>query len=254
MSAEIKPIPPPQPNIRQMLEGPQFKKSLAEALPKNCTPERFVRIAITALNRAPKLQQCSQTSLFKCLLDLSALGLEPDGRRAHLIPYGQECTLIIDYKGMIELAKRSGEVKLWRPQTVHENDKFTWNNGEISHQIDFLGDRGKLLAVYSHVINQDGIHDYEVMTVAECDKIKARSKAGSSGPWVNDYEAMCLKTVMRRHAKRLTLSPQFRDALEIGGDVIDIDNAPVTRAPIAMPVALPADEPEHVEEEKTSQQ
>ncbi len=207
--------------LRELLTGDQFKMQVAAALPSHLKPDRFIRVALTALTRTPKLMECSQESFFKCMLDLSALGLEPDGRRAHLIPYGTACTLIIDYKGLIELAKRSGEVAMWRPMTVCEKDVFGWENGIVSHKVNFLEPRGKMLAVYSHVRTKDGDDDYEVMTLQECEAIRKRSKAGNSGPWVTDYESMCLKTVMRRHSKRLTLSPEFREAVEKDGDQID---------------------------------
>lgn len=220
MSAELTTTP--QQNIKALLTGKEFTEQVKTALPKHMTPERFIRVALTATTKVPKLLECTPQSFFKCLLDLSSLGLEPDGRRAHLIPYGNQCTLIIDYKGLIELAKRSGDVAVWRPMTVCEADKFAWKNGEITHEVDFLKPRGKMLAVYSHVKTTDGHDDYEVMTLAECDSIRKRSKAANAGPWVSDYEAMCLKTVMRRHSKRLTLSPEFRDAVEKDGDVIDL--------------------------------
>lgn len=105
---------PKQKEIKELLRSEDFKLQVAAALPKHLTPDRFIRVALTAMLKTPKIAQCSQNSLFKVLLDCSSLGLEPDGRRAHIIPYGNEATLIIDYKGLIELAKRSGEVVAWR--------------------------------------------------------------------------------------------------------------------------------------------
>jgi recombination protein RecT len=97
-------------DIKSIIASPAMQQQFAAALPKHLSPERFGRIAITALSRTPKLRECTQESVFKCLLDLSAMGLEPDARHAHLIPYGKECTLVIDYKGLVALVRRSGEV------------------------------------------------------------------------------------------------------------------------------------------------
>src|SRR5688572_5477659 len=96
--------------VREWIATDSFKAQVALSLPKHLTPDRFTRIALTAFNRTPKLGNCTKESVFQCLLDCSALGIEPDGRRAHLIPYGDKCTLIIDYKGIVELVRRSGEV------------------------------------------------------------------------------------------------------------------------------------------------
>lgn len=208
-------------SIKDVINTPIYHEQFRKALPKFLTPDRFARVALTTLQKVPALERCEFKSLMGCFMDCASLGLEPDGRRAHIIPYGDKATLIIDYKGLIELAKRNGDVAKWNPVTVKERDKFSWTNGDINHEINWLEDRGALKAVYSHVRMKDGTDDYEVMTLAECEAIRQRSRAGNNGPWKTDYEAMCLKTVIRRHAKRLVLSPEFRDALAADDDTFE---------------------------------
>jgi recombination protein RecT len=208
-------------SLKNLINSDSVKAEIARALPKHMTPDRFLRVATTMILRTPKLADCSKESFMQAMLDCSALGLEPDGRRAHLIPYKTKCTLIIDYKGLIELAKRSGEVLIWRAEVVREKDDFSWNNGVISHKIDFRKPRGEAECFYSHVILKDGGDDYEVMTLEEVDSIRARSKSANNGPWVTDYDEMGKKTVIKRHSKRLTLSPEFTDALSKDGDRFD---------------------------------
>ena len=223
-------------DLKSLLNSASVKDQISRALPTHLTPDRFVRVATTTLLRVPKLAECDQASFMKAMLDCSSLGLEPDGRRCHLIPFENrragtvECQLIIDYKGLIELAKRSGEVKTWKAHTVCQNDPiFEWENGEITHQIDWLQDRGEVLAVYSHVTTKDGDSDYEVMTKAEVEAIRNRSRAGNSGPWQTDWSEMAKKTVLRRHSKRLTLSPEFHDAIERDADQIEERKVEVAR-------------------------
>lgn len=223
-------------DLKSLLNSASVKDQISRALPTHLTPDRFVRVATTTLLRVPKLAECDQASFMKAMLDCSSLGLEPDGRRCHLIPFENrragtvECQLIIDYKGLIELAKRSGEVKTWKAHTVCQNDPlFEWENGEITHKIDWLADRGEVLAVYSHVTTKDGDSDYEVMTKAEVEAIRNRSRAGNSGPWQTDWSEMAKKTVLRRHSKRLTLSPEFHDAIERDADQIEERKVEVAR-------------------------
>lgn len=141
---------------------------------------------------------------------------------------------------MVVLAKRSGEVSVWKPETVCENDSFSWKDGVVSHEIDWRNPRGNLQCVYSHIVNTDGTHDYEVMTLEECEAIRKRSRAGQAGPWVTDFTEMCKKTVMRRHSKRLTLSPEFRDALEKDGDTFEPVERPINGRVIRSHAELPA--------------
>lgn len=219
-------------SLRSFIAGQKFKDQVALALPSHMTPDRFARVALTALTKTPKLLDCTRESLLGCLMSCSQFGIEPDGRHAHLIPYGKDCTLIIDWKGLVALAKRSGQVKLWRAEIVKEHDEFTWDTGQVSHRVNWRADRGKTDCVYSHVVMSDGTADYEVMTLAEVEAIRKRSRAGQSGPWVTDFDEMAKKTVMRRHSKRLTLSPEFFEALSHDADRFDeIRNARVATTP-----------------------
>ena len=127
---ETKPQNPPPPaqagggaittekkrDLKSLLNAANVQDQIARALPSHLTADRFIRVATTALLRVKNLDKCDQVSFMRAMLDCSSLGIEPDGRRAHLIPYWNknakryECNLILDYKGLIELAKRSGEV------------------------------------------------------------------------------------------------------------------------------------------------
>lgn len=202
-------------DIREVMEG--MKGQFALALPKLVTVDRFLRVALTCVNKNPKLLQCTQESLLACLLDCAALGIEPDGRRAHLIPYGDKCTLIIDYKGIAELVRRSGEVADLHADIICENDDFDYLFGTgsfLKHKIDIRKPRGEVVGAYSYVKLKDGAESFDVMGVAEIELIRKRSRSGNNGPWVTDKAEMQKKTVFRRHSKWLPLSPELRDHLE----------------------------------------
>ena len=208
-SAPVKPT-----TVKGWIETPAFRDQVARALPKHLTPDRFLRVALTALLKTPKLATCTPESVTQCLLSCSQMGLEPDGRRAHLIPYGNACTLIIDYKGIVELAMRSGLVANLHADTVCENDAFDYDRGELKlHKIDFRKPRGEVYAVYALARLKDGSEKCEVMTKDEVESIRKRSRAGTSGPWVTDWNEMAKKTVFKRLAKWITLSPEIRDQL-----------------------------------------
>ena len=205
--------------IKGFLTGDKFRAEVERALPRHLKPDRFIRIALTALTKTPKLAQCTQESFFQALLDLSQLGLEPDGRRAHLIPYGDKVQLIVDYKGLVELVMQTGNVSNIHADVICDNDKFVYDKGEIKeHVIDFHKPRGDVYAAYAICRFKDGTEKTEVMTKEEIEKIRKRSKAGNSGPWVTDWNEMAKKTVFRRLSKWLPLSSEQREALEKDDD------------------------------------
>ena len=214
--------------VREKIGSDKFLAEIAKALPSHLTPERFTRVALTALTKIPKLAECDQASLFSALLSLSQLGLEPDGRRAHLIPFENrkrgivECQLIIDYKGLVELIMRSGLVSFIHADVVCDADEFDFDRGELKrHRINYREERGAVFAAYSLCRFKDGSEKCEVMSRREVDGIKARSRSGTSGPWVTDYNEMAKKTVFRRLSKWLPLSPEFRDAMESDSNELD---------------------------------
>lgn len=230
--------------ISDLLNGPELKTAVKSALPRHLTPERFIRVALNATMRTPGLLTCSRESFFKALLDLSSFGLEPDGRRAHLIPFGKEVQLIIDYKGLVELVRRSGDVSYIHADVVYENDEWDFSFGsgaKLTHKPNF-DDRGeKVRCVYSFVKLKDGSEDFMVMSRGEVEKVRKRSKAGNNGPWVTDWEEMAKKTVFRRHSKWLPLSAEVRDAVEKDDEFTGIDLTPhVERATVSIDALKPS--------------
>lgn len=216
--------------IEQIVGSKEMQRQFRLALPKHFSAERFARIAITAITKTPKLLQCTKESLISCLLDLSQLGLEPDNRKAHLIPYGDKCTLIVDYKGLVELARRSKEISNIHADVVCANDLFEYSfgsSGALTHK-PALKDRGDVIAAYSFVLLKDGSSSYEVMNKEEIELIHRRSKAADDGPWKTDWKEMAKKTVFRRHTKWLPVSSEtFQKLNEKDYDVpIDIETQP----------------------------
>lgn len=226
-------------DVRDLINSDHFKAEIAKVLPKHLTPERMTRVALTAFLKTPALLSCTQESLTNALLICSQAGLEPDGRLAHLIPYGNAVTVIFDYKGLVTLALRNGAEAVYADK-VCEADVFDAivENGikKLTHKPDFRKARGDVVCYYA-VIQRGGITDWEVMTTEEVDAIRNRSKAGKNGPWVTDYDEMAKKTVLRRMSKRWDLLPEIRDVINADDDVpVEI------KAPIMKPVFdAPAD-------------
>lgn len=226
-------------SILDFITSPSSKKQFALALPKHLSPDRFVRIAVSIVSKNPALLNCTRESLFSCLLDCSQLGLEPDGRKVHLIPYGNKCTLIVDYKGLVDLARRSGELADIHADVVGENDVFEYSYGSNSKLVHIpnLKGRGRLIAAYSFVKMKDNSISFEIMSIDEIMSIRDRSKAKNSGPWITDFCEMAKKTVFRRHSKWLPVSSELLQAsFEKDYDVpYDIQPSVSTKPDVSMP-------------------
>ena len=175
-----------------------YKNQIAKALPSVITPERFVRMAMTALTANPKLQNCTPETFIGAALTAAQLGLEPNTPlgQAYLIPYGTTCQFQVGYKGLLDLANRSGLLKNVTAQVVYENDEFEFEFGlepKLKHK-PAMSNRGKPLWVYATYHLTNGGYNFEVMSMDDVRKFaKEKSKSYNNGPWQTDFEAMAKK-------------------------------------------------------------
>lgn len=252
------------------MSKPWVTDKLRQLVPKHISAEKMARVMLLTISRDAKLQACSPASLLRALMRCGQIGLEPDGILVHLIPYKTEVQVIIDWKGLVEIARRNGVVA--KPVIVRERDEFEYLEDDgtgrtsVKHAINPRSDRGKIIGAYSRAKTiETGELDYEWMSVEEIEATRARSAASNSGPWVSDYSEMCRKTPLRRHAKRWPLKFEDRKALEgdddkptdikttVHTDPIpepDIITEPVEQTPPEDLPTPPADEPDFPPEQE----
>ena len=201
---------------------------IAKALPTVITPDRFTRIVTSALSTNPKLAETTPQSFLGAMMTAAQLGVEPNTPlgQAYLIPFKNkgvlECQFQLGYKGLIDLAYRSGEVSTIQAQVVHANDSFTYAFGlepELKH-VPAKSDRGEPTHVYAVFRTKDGGYGFEVMSVDDINKHAAKySKAYNYGPWQTNFEEMAKKTVLKRVLKYAPLKSDFVRGLSADGTV-----------------------------------
>lgn len=201
------------------------KPRLQEVLPQHVSADRLARIATSSIRKTPALQKCNPMSLMSCIMASAQLGLEPDNGLGHayLVPFKQEANLIIGYKGLVELARRSGQVSTIYAYCVHVDDEFHYQlglNPDLQHKPAgkaIPNERDKaceaIRCVYAVCKLRDGGVQFDVMSLDEIEAIRQRSRAGNSGPWVTDYPEMAKKTVLRRLSKLLPMQVEAQRAV-----------------------------------------
>lgn len=211
-----------------IIRKPGFQQQMALAMPKSMTADRLTRIIVTECRKTPALLKCAPESFLGAVLQCAALGLEPGSALGHcyLLPFGNgkdrsgrsNAQLIIGYRGMIDLARRSGQIISLQAWTVHEHDDFSYQLGldpDIKHVPASTADRGPVTHVYAVAKLKGGGVQFEVMSRAEIEKVRSTSKAGGSGPWASHWDEMAKKTVIRRLFKYLPVSIEAVRAVEI---------------------------------------
>jgi len=210
--------------LRNLIETDQAKLQIAKALPKHIDVEKFVRCVVTCLDKTPKLANCTSESFKVAMLDSASLGLLPNGRDAHLIPYGDKATFIVDYKGLIKLAFQSGEISNIRAGVVFDGDEFDFATCDHvpfgwRRDADRPSERGSCIGAFCIIEKKDGSVHRERMTFDEIESVRKRSRSGSgNSPWSTDWEEMAKKTVFRRASKWIQISVDVDNALDRDGD------------------------------------
>lgn len=219
---------------------------ITEALPRHMDADAFRRSAITLVKQNPKLLECEPTSVAQSIVRGASLGLDPDPvlGQMYLVPRNvkrgdvwiSEATFQIGYKGLYELAMRTGKVAKIEVAEVRQNDHFVarrGSNGGLDHQPDWFGDRGEIVGWYAFVKLTDGSEQFEVMNVAQAeahrDAYAPKKRDGTVyGPWVDNFGEMSQKTVFIRAAKWVPKSKELTAALSIDGTA--------TLAPLGGPI------------------
>ncbi|MBU9318917.1 recombinase RecT [Burkholderia multivorans] len=220
-------------SVKQFFESQ--KGTLAAVLPGHVSPDRMLKIALGALRTTPKLMECTVESLMGAVVQCSQLGLEPNTPLGHayLIPFEKkkkvgsewvtekvETQIVIGYKGLIDLARRSGQVVSIAAHAVHEHDHFDYAFGldeKLEHK-PAMSARGRVIAFYAVAKLVGGGHAFEVMSAEQVNEIRdasqnykfARDKEKTV--WGQHYEEMGRKTVLRRLFKYLPVSIELASA------------------------------------------
>jgi recombination protein RecT len=219
---EVMALPPKQ-RISKLLQ--ENKREIAAALPKHISIDRMVTIAQTAATSVPALLDCYTPSLFGAMIKCSQLGLEPNNAlgQAYMIPFRNnkqnrtDVQLLIGYRGMIDLARRSGHVVSMNAQAVREGDEFEWGFGleeKLHHKPG--SNRGDITHFYAYAKLTGGGHQFDVLTKEDVDKImRGTQSKGNYGPWKDHYEQMGRKTMIRRLFNYLPVSIEMAEAQAI---------------------------------------
>jgi recombination protein RecT len=218
--------------VKQFFESQ--KATLAAVLPRHVSPDRMLKIALGALRTTPKLMGCTVETLMGAVVQCSQLGLEPNTPLGHayLIPFENrnkgvtEVQIVLGYKGLIDLARRSGQIVSIAAHEVCKNDHFDYAYGldeRLEHR-PAMGERGDIIAFYAVAKLVGGGHAFEVMSYQQVLDIRNDSqgwktavkfKKEGNSPWGAHFAEMGRKTVLRRLVKYLPVSIELASATAI---------------------------------------
>lgn len=255
----------PVERIKLKIEGiqAQLAKAIPVTMQKTFTPERLTRLFWQEVRRIKHLDECTPESIATGLMTSAQLGIEIGVMgQGWLIPYFNskkkcyEAQFLIGYKGLVGLARRSGEVTSIETHIVYYNDKFSLKlgiNTHVEHEPCLNGPRGSAKLVYGVAHFRDGGHHFEWMSLADVEKIRAKKKEREDSPWATDYEQMVRKTLIRRMSNYLPLSIEFANALAVDQAIDEGKKASIDGEFVEIEEEMEKEEPPRIENKPAEQ-
>lgn len=230
-------------DLKSYLDSPAVRAKLGEAAAGAMKPEDLVRLTLIAASRSPDIAKCSRETILRSLMDAAALGIKPGGLmgRGYLVPRKNhkngtiECCFDPGWRGLIDIARRSGQIRRIEAHVVFEADEFSVTRTpltNIRHVPSEDANPGAVRAAYAVAEFTGGEVQIEILYRRDLDKV--RKMGASGGPWSTWYDEMARKTAVRRLCKYLPYDPQLDEAIrvmdEVDGDT-DVALSVVDAAP-----------------------
>lgn len=203
------------------------------ALPQNITPERMMRIALTAISKDEKLASSTPESFLGALLTSAQLGLEcntPLGQSYLIAFYNNkknclETQFQLGYQGLIDLCYRTNQYQTIQARIVYDGDIFEYEYGmneQLIHKP--MGKTANPIAVYAYYKLVNGAKAFEVMTWEQVEhhakKYSQAVSKGYSSPWSTDPESMAKKTVLKKVLKYAPKTVEVAEAVNSDSAII----------------------------------
>jgi recombination protein RecT len=208
--------------ISKMVHDEGFVKQAQDVLGEGT--QQFLSSVLTITNSNSSLKALDPIKLYNTCLMAAALKLPFNHNlgQAYVIAYKGEPQLQIGWKGFVQLAQRSGQFKTIGATAVYENEVAGIDplTGEI--QFDFQMEKtGKVVGFMAYFRLLNGFEKNLYMTVAELEehgKRYSQTFKANKGVWVDNFEAMAMKTVIKLLLSKfapLSINSDLAKAIEI---------------------------------------
>lgn len=209
----------------------KYRVQIAQALPKHLTADRMIQMATLLITKNPQIAKCSVASILGAVMQASQLGFKPIDAlgQCYFVPYGGAVQFQIGYKGYIDLARRSNQLKSIHAFCVYKGDVFEYELGlepVLKHKPKEDTDHTpeNMTHVYAVAHYKDGGYNFIVLTKKEVEKLRMRSPmqkgASLSGAWQTDYDKMAMAKAIKQLSKYMPMSDEFQTAVQSDEAVI----------------------------------
>ena len=221
----------PMQQIKSLMNSDSIKSKFAELLGNKASG--FITGVLQVVSNNKLLEKASPNSIYNAAATAAILDLPINNSLgfAYIVPYGSDAQFQLGYKGLIQLAQRTGKYKAINATPVYENQFKSFNHLTEELDADFTkAGEGKIVGYASYFKLLNG---FEKTTYWTIEKVNAHgkrfSKSFNSGPWKSDFDAMACKTILKQSLSKYgPLSIEMERAIISDQAVIrDVDSMDV---------------------------
>ncbi|HGM4919017.1 TPA: recombinase RecT, partial [Streptococcus pyogenes] len=201
---------------KQFFNAPTIQKAFDDVWKGAGT--QFAVSILSVLQGSQSLKSASNESIYAAAMKAAVLNLpiEPSLGRAYLVPYKGQAQFQLGYKGLIELAQRSGQYKNINAGIVYKSQLISYNPLFEELILDFSKPQDEIVGYFAAFKLLNGFEKVSFWTV---EKVTAHgkkfSKSFASGPWKTDFDAMAQKTILKDILSKYgPLSVEMQKAIE----------------------------------------
>lgn len=243
-NAQMQPVD----QLKSLLNG-ELRGMFYNALEKNS--RAFMVSLIDLYNGDSYLQGCDPREVAMEALKAATLNLpinKPLGY-AYIVPFKDKGVLrpnfIIGYKGLIQMAQRSGKYKALNAGNIYEGMEIKQNYLKGTFEITGAPLSNKIIGYFGYFELLNGYEKALYMTKEEVKEYAERyskSYGSAYSPWKNQFDDMAQKTVLRRLLTKYgVLTTEFEKIEQLDEDK-QVTRVLDKNAAVEMPTAPAADE------------
>lgn len=213
--------------LKGYFNNDECKRNLQEMLGKKA--QGFATSVLSVVNSSTLLQKASAASIYNAAMIAASLDLpvNPNLGFAAIVPYGSSAQFQMMTRGFIQLAIRSGQYEKICNAVVHKGELVKCDPFTDDYQFDVTKRMSdEVIGYMAYFRTTEGFEKYYYMSVDEAmSHGKKYSKTFNSGPWKDNPEAMCLKTVLKLLLSKFgILSIEMQRAVTYDQAVMNSDN------------------------------
>ena len=222
-----------QVSHKDFFNSPAVKSKLSEVV--SGKSDQFIASLLSIVNNNKLLSNADNNSILTAAMKAATLNLpiEPSLGFAYIVPYKRQAQFQLGYKGLIQLAIRSGQVKNINSGVIYKAQFKSYDPLFETLEVDFSQPEDEVAGYFATLELLNGFKKLIYWTKERAyNHGKRFAKSFGNSPWQTDFDAMAQKTLLKQIiSKYAPLSTELQEAITADNETEDEKAAPIDVTP-----------------------